>query len=66
VAVIRLWFGIGGGLPLTAARTGERLGLPRQRVGEVEAAALARLRDLAGGRSPATGTDGTLPPTATA
>jgi RNA polymerase primary sigma factor len=44
-AVLRLRFGLGGGGPLTHKEIGDRLGLTRSRVGQIERKALAALAE---------------------
>lgn len=53
--VLRLRFGLGGQEPLTLEAIGQRLGLTRERVRQIEAAGLQRLRKLldTGGKDPA-------------
>ena len=48
--VITLRFGLGGEEPMTLERIGRRLGVTRERVRQVEAAGLKRLRGLLGAR----------------
>jgi RNA polymerase primary sigma factor len=43
-AVLRLRFGLGGGEPLTLDQIGRRLGVTRERIRQIEARALARVR----------------------
>lgn len=48
--VVRLRFGLDGGDPLTLERIGQRLGVTRERVRQLEATALKRLRRLLAAR----------------
>jgi len=49
-AVLALRFGLDDGIPKTLEETGQRLSLTRERVRQIEALALKRLRELARGR----------------
>jgi len=46
--VLRMRFGLGGGEPLTLKEIGDRLGLTRERVRQIERDSLAKLRELVG------------------
>jgi RNA polymerase primary sigma factor len=50
--IIRLRFGVGGDRDHTLDEVGQMFGLSRERVRQIEAEGLARLREILAGRSP--------------